>query len=271
MTSPNPFVCQPSGPDLRLEDVEAFEKRWNLRLPETYRSFMLSCNGGAISRPLCNMAGESLYAQFLFQLDPKGQGGLDYETRSISLPQGWLPVILEGSGGRIVLSADEGTIWYAPPEAWTTKRSEALDASICLAVDWEAFAASCTGDSGERVCDEELINRIVRNSDIAQLDHLIAQGFDVNSRNASDHTMVHLAALKQNYEFLEALLERGASLSGALHTVASVGSFPTAKWLHAHGASLEERNADGKLPEEVCGLKFVANLLKNLRIGTTSQ
>lgn len=271
MLSSRPFVIQPSGPDLRTEDIEAFEKRWSLELPAAYRTFMLSCNGGAIARPMCELAGESLYAQFLFQLDPKGERGVDYETRSTSLPRGWLSVILEGSGGRIVLSANDGSVWYAPPEAWTKSRTKAMATGVRLADDWESFAASCTGDSGEKTSEEETINRIVRNSDVEELDRMLAQGFDLSSRNVSRNTLVHLAAMKQNFEFLDALLARGASLSGALHVVAKLGKFGAAKWLHSRGADLEERNEEGKLPEEVARMKLTAANLRKLRLGECSE
>lgn len=260
MNKTDKIVAQAAGPTLDLRDVDAFERRWELKLPGSYKAFLLQSNGGVPLRPLFERESLDCFVQFFFYIDPTERKGIDEELRTSEWRRGCIPIALEGSGKIIFLSeCQEVCLADVPP-----LNAGDAQGSTFLAGTWVEFLACCINNEEVKVVDEDVFSQIIRDSRIDVLDDLIRGGFDLESRSASGETLAQLAAMRSNTVVLDALIQRGASLRGALHCAAIIGRIPMIGWLVKHGADLDERDQEGRLPEDVAMLGFVADHIRSL-------
>ena len=249
------IIPQPSGPQLASRDIQAFEKRWDLNLPDEYKDWLLACNGGVPEHPVIHTMADDVFVSSFFHLDPSGCNGIDSELRRLGCPKGQVPVALEGGGGILLISTDSGKLLMESSD------SERMP----VAGSWTEFLDLFPVSEMKICADAELLDQIVRDADAAALDRHLKAGGDIDQRHSSGETLLQLAVLKRRTDSLELLLSRGASLDGALHKAARMGMIPMIEWLLARGASLNERNEQGLLPEEVASMPFVRRYLMKRR------
>lgn len=261
MNKTDKIVAQAAGPTLGLRDVEAFEKRWDLKLPGSYKAFLLHSNGGVPLRPLFGRESLDCFVQFFFHIDPDERKGIDEELRRSKWRRGCIPIALEGSG-KIIFLSESQEVFLADI---TPLNAGDAQGSTFLAGTWDEFLTCCINNEEVNVVDDDVFSQIIRDSRIDVLDDLIRGGFDLESRSSSGETLAQLAAIRSNTIVLDALIQRGASLRGALHGAAIIGRIPMIGWLVKHGANLDERDQEGRLPEEVAMLGFVADHIRRLR------
>jgi hypothetical protein len=135
-----------------------------------------------------------------------------------------------------------------------------------VAKSWNDFLKLLKGDVLGEAPREDLWSNLIRESAVDRLDGLLRAGFDINSRSPSGETLIQIAAIRSNTRMLEALLARGGDIAGAVHAVAKMGSIPMIDWLCLHGARLDEPDGEGRYPEEMPKMKFVAQYIRKKRL-----
>jgi len=107
------------------------------------------------------------------------------------------------------------------------------------------------GDGPKKAIENDEAGEIADNGDIDKLRSYVARGGSVDRKNADGETMVQIAVLNEDLEFLEECVKLGASLSGALHYAGQFNKVDSANWLLAHGANPNEPDAQGRVPLEL--------------------
>ena len=211
----NPFGA------LRPEDLAAFETRHALQLPEDYRRFLLAHNGGV---PIPNTidfvaqgaptssdvsafyglhAGEA-WASLAWHMDI-------FEGR---IPPDGLPIAGDSGGNQYVLivrGARRGQVFFWDHEGETDPPGE--ENMSLVAASFTAF----TGKLYEYVPpDESEVQRIVRQNDLDGLKRLLAGGYDVETVDAYNRTLIENAAIHNRAAMIQLLFDRGAALRNAL-------------------------------------------------------
>jgi len=107
---------------LVLGDLDSFEHELGGRLPESYRSFLLECNGGVPERQALRFSGEKLAIQgatlnYLLGLGGNAENAAKtYSILKYDLPQGLVPIANTPGGNYFLLSvrsdASQGKIYY---------------------------------------------------------------------------------------------------------------------------------------------------------------
>lgn len=261
------FVPQPAGPSLQSTDIDRLEKRWGLKLPDDYKAFLLEVNGGVPFDPVVEVGSTSLFVQFLFYIDPTGNRGIDDEIAIINSAPQWVPIALEGKGGRLILSTEGRGLFHLKSGKFPNIAEETKGESNFVAKSWADFLKLLKGDEFGEAPQENLWSNLIRESAIDRLDSLLRAGFDINSRSPNGNTLMQIAAIRSNTLMLETLLERGGNIDGAVHAAAKVGSIPMIDWLCSHGAQLDQPDGEGRYPEELPKTKFVALYIKRKRLG----
>jgi len=256
------FISQIAGPTLKSSDINAFEHRWSLSLPSDYSNFLLMANGGVPSTSLYRNGDAECYVAFYFYLDPSGTKGLDEELRKFNMSLRFVPVALEGGGGIIALDLEAKGVFLISAE--DIRGFNANDHER-LAESWTDFLSHLEAPQESAVPEEDIRQRIVRDSDCALLDDFLNAGGEIEGRSKSGETLVQIAVIRTNTGMLDALLQRGATLRGALHSAAAVGKVPMIDWLCEHGANLGEKDAEGRLPEEVARMPYIRRYIETKR------
>ncbi len=118
------------------------------------------------------------------------------------------------------------------------------------------------------------IHDAAKSGDLAQIQHLVVKGVDVNERTVIDETPLIIAALADNGEIVNYLLQRGADINAwnasgltALHAAAYAGHTEIVSLLVAKGAVINDSsNRFGTTPllvaTEENHIETVSSLLK---------
>lgn len=211
----NPFGA------LRPEDLAAFEARRGMQLPADYRRFLLAHNGGApepntidfvaqgiptssdVSAFYGLHAGES-WASLAWNMD-------SFEGRI--LPEG-LPIAGDSGGNQYVLivqGARRGQVFFWDHEQETDPPGD--ENMSLVAASFTAF----THRLYEYVPpDESVVRGIVRRNDLDGLKRLLAEGYDVETVDEYNRTLIENAAIHNRTALIQLLFDRGAALRNAL-------------------------------------------------------
>ncbi len=198
---------------------------------------------------------------FFFDLDPKGDRGLDSELRRLDAQGTLLPIALEGGGKTICLSLADGNVLLIED----LSQSATPGGVERLACSWSQFLSGFATHEMPSETLDDLLVRIARDTDEPALAAFLATGGSIHQTNSSGETMFHLAVLKKNTGSMQLLLKHGASMNGALHMAARVAAVPMIEWLLQNGASLDELNEQGLRADEVASMPFVKRLLQGKR------
>lgn len=103
---------------------------------------------------------------------------------------------------------------------------------IVLLIGLAGPVAAQTAPSASEVAAYEGLFRATHEGDVARIEQLVAQGADVDARDAKGRTPVHVAAFASEDEALRALAEAGADMNALEHraydvvTIAAVADDP---------------------------------------------
>jgi hypothetical protein len=139
------------GPPLHEEALSAFERKYGLSLPATYRAFLLATNGGRPERDLLTIHGRQSdplgRVHVFFGLgDPVESCNLDWnlEVFRDRIPAQLLPIATTEGTDKICLSVageSEGAILYWDGYARAGERN-----LYVLAKDFSSFLSSLSAD-----------------------------------------------------------------------------------------------------------------------------
>ncbi len=124
------------GAQLLCADIRSFEERYKLSLPEDYKSFLLSTNGGTIkgfyvtpefietNPETGEEIKQSANVQKMLALEKAGKIYSNILDDPV-LPAGYLPIAIDPFGNNFVIctiiDSDYGSVWFANHELWDYK------------------------------------------------------------------------------------------------------------------------------------------------------
>ena len=258
-------VLQDSYDPISKSELEAFEDKLGIKLPNDYRSFLLEHNGGDYPFEVSTSFGPSdpryTIVKSFYPLFTDEDSLLAVSRRVNSqLPQGFLPIGTDGMGNHICLvfsEQDKGSIWFWDHElsqkgGWPPLNSDRLANHFTEFYDsLEYYLPFCEEDWQETSPAFMAAER----GDANALSSILDDGFDIESRNNRGQTLLICAASARQSQNVRLLLERGASIESrdnegqtALLAASSSHSFDSAKLLVAAGADLDARNGEGETP-----------------------
>jgi hypothetical protein len=248
------------GPPLSEEDVQAFEREIGARLPEDYRWFLKTYNGGCYYDEMFiefptprGPVGDSIgfigfYSVNASEFHEASSIRFEIQIHQDRIPSRMIPI--GGSCEDLLLLdlIESGRIYL-----WERDLELAVehpnDNKYFLANSFTEFALGCRYISDDEresfgIEKEEPFRSIElrRNEDlIQQLD----DGFPLFETNEQDQTPLYVACRDLNYEAAEELLQRGADPNDGdrgrgyppLYAAAAPGASELAKLLLSHGAS----------------------------------
>ena len=134
------------GAQLLSADIRSFEERYSLSLPEDYKSFLLSTNGGTIkgfyvtpefietNPETGEKIKQSANVQKMLALEKVGKI-YDNILDDPVLPVGYLPIANDPFGNNFVIctivDSDYGSVWFANHELWDYKTGFWVLSRIC--------------------------------------------------------------------------------------------------------------------------------------------
>lgn len=110
------------GPVLSSGQIDEFEARWNVKIPEQYRDMLLTVANGASFSP----RGSFYVVDLNDGNDLHGISGIGHKTRYLQLEDNmdlpdmeglyseWLPIGSDSVGGLIIINQKNGQIFYRP-------------------------------------------------------------------------------------------------------------------------------------------------------------
>lgn len=236
---------------LTPKKVTAFEKKFGVTLPETYRNFILVNNGG--------VPEQTRYVKARFSADLARVYALGDEsmTRSIwslsgCLERGLLPIGETDSGEYFLLELGSGAVQYLDPHKSEVRP---LDASIDAVLD--------RLDRIPREAPDPVVE-LGESGSPSDLDAFLADGNSVDAKtNNGWHSLIEIAAGSGNLAMVKACISRGAAADGAVIQAASGGYTQIIDYLLSSGRDINEEQ-DGRRAWDhanVHGTKFRAYML----------
>jgi hypothetical protein len=138
------------GPPLRDADVDAFEAKYGLELPSSFRAFLLATNGGRPERDLFALRGlpgnPVGRIHFFFGLNDAVEScNLDWNLDVFQdrIPAGLIPIATTEGADKVCLSVDGmniGRVFYWDAHA-------GMDSVHLLAEDLNTFVTSLQSDA----------------------------------------------------------------------------------------------------------------------------
>jgi hypothetical protein len=243
-------------------DLERFEDNLGARLPEDYRDFLVKYNGGFFP-PFVSYRDTMVVAQ-LYGLLPEDEisDGLYVTNRRLDLRKGLVAIGSADCGDQIcivVSGRDIGSIWWRCHESgwheegdgreWPPANHERI--SDTFSSFFEGISYDSDAEWNEAI--PEFL--VAEQGDAEALGHLLNAGFDMESRNDRDQTLLICAAHNRQSQVVKMLLEHGANVESrdsdgctALIWAARSYSLDSIKLLVAAGADIEATDNEGNTP-----------------------
>lgn len=242
---------------VREDDLRLLEKEIGAPLPQEYRRFILSCNGGDYP---CEVEFNSTNGEFVSSLvgfygvgaSANDELGDAYRTLTGYLPDGLIPIGNDSGNGQTCIKVsgnDIGSIWI-----WRLHDPD--DHGSFVVSNFDAFLAGLCYDETEAFWDESLPDFIAaERGDVDALAERLKEGLDPNSRNDAGSTLLICAAGARQPDIVKLLLDHHADIEArdahnrtALHWAAASHSLDSVKLLVAAGADLEAADDEGETP-----------------------
>ena len=190
-----------------------FERRIGTRLPEEYRQFLIEHNGGKpvpCDFKISEMEGEdSLHHVYGLHAGPIYLRLEEaYENHKGRIPTSMIPIADDPAGNAICIGIgrkNAGKIFF-----WDHEEEENVT-EICSS--FGGFLESLFEWVNP---DESPTQKIMRTNDLPSLVKLLDSGYDIETKNEYDRTILEDAAIAANDDMIRLLLERGANIRGAL-------------------------------------------------------
>jgi hypothetical protein len=210
-----------SNDPISLGDISKFEKRWNLLLPESYRSFLLKHNGGKpVPRdfPIEGMENNPIgrIQEFfgLKTLIPTDDLSWIFENLGVPQPVGLLPIArTEGIDFVCISTKEEGRILFWDRMACWGKDNWSANDFYPVAEDFDDLIFKLHEAVPENESEPE---RILRTDDFDGLVRLLDSGYPLETTDEYGRTLIENAAINGRPAMIWLLFDRGAKLRSAL-------------------------------------------------------
>lgn len=203
------------------DEIGDFEKRWGLKLPKSFRTFLLKHNGGRpipAAFPISGMQNNPIgEIQVFFGLNAKiNSSDLNWVLENLGVPQpdGLLPIACTDGGDYICISTNESgrVIFWDRLACWGKDTWSPSDFYL-VAEDFDDLLSKLHEHVPE---DESEIERILRTDDLDGMVRLLDSGFSIETVDENECTPIERAAIKARPAMIQLLFERGAKLRNAL-------------------------------------------------------
>ena len=203
---------------LKLSDIKQFETKLGIVLPSEYRDFLLKFNGGSPSPRNFDLPNEKANPLHLFY----GIGTSvksDDLTEAIKIFKGriknsLIPIASDPFGNQICLGVkgrQKGKVYF-----WDHESEGLLFKIRSLTLIADSFEKFIDGIYEYNDPNESLIEKIVRLGSKSGLESLLDSGYDIESVDEYDRTIIEICAIAAQNELIEYLFSRGASLRSSL-------------------------------------------------------
>lgn len=98
---------------IEFEQIEAFEERSGITLPNAYKRLLLKSNGGVPDISEVSLNGKDFFLQYFFPLSSKASNNIDFQLEYMR-SLGWsdfVPIAQEGPGNRIGFRKGDPRVW----------------------------------------------------------------------------------------------------------------------------------------------------------------
>lgn len=199
--------------DISSEKLAEFESKHSIRLPEDYKEFLLTHNGGKPDPSCFNIKNDTSDVRIFYGLNNDGQYSVEvalklYKNR---LSRDIIPIGSDSFGNQIclgVMGESQNKIYF-----WNHEFEGTSKALTKVANSFSEFVDSLYEWSDP---DETIIEKIVRNNDIEKLKLLLINGYDINKRDSEGISLIEDAVRLNRIEMVRLLVEHGADLGSSL-------------------------------------------------------
>jgi hypothetical protein len=207
---------------LSIKELQVFEQHIGISLPDDYRDYLLTHNGGKPENDTFHISegeGESCLHHVYGLHDGPNYFNLRnaYEVYYGRIPSDLFPIADDVSGNKICIglrSEKRGKIYFWDHELEAEEGEEPYWSNITeIAPSFSRFVDLLYKWIDPNETEKE---RIIRTNDIQGLRHLVGSGIDMGLVNQYGRTLIEEAAIKGNNEMIQFLFENGAKLGKAL-------------------------------------------------------
>lgn len=208
------------GP-LNQEALTAFEEKHSFRSPEDYRRFLLDHNGGKPDPKTVDFvqdgAANSSDVQYIYGIhDGEYWASLEWhlDTYNGRIVDKGLPVAGDSGGNQYVLivrGKTTGQVYFWDHELETDPPG--YDNMSYVAASFTEFCEKLYEYIDPDETEEE---RIIRENDLEALKTLLDSGYDIETLDEYDRTMIENAAIRNRVDIIKMLFDEGANLRNAL-------------------------------------------------------
>ncbi len=210
-----------SNDPISPDEIGDFEKRWGLKLPKSYRTFLLKNNGGRPvpnTFPIVGMQNNpaGMIAEFFGLKTSVLTEDLNWILENLGVPQpeGLLPIARTSGIDFVCISTKEaGRVVFWDRMACWGKDNWSPSDFYPVAEDFDDLLSKLYEYVPE---DESEIERILRTDDLDGMVRLLDSGFSIETVDENECTPIERAAIKARPAMIQLLFERGAKLRNAL-------------------------------------------------------
>ncbi|WP_289055996.1 SMI1/KNR4 family protein [Carboxylicivirga marina] len=203
---------------LSKNDLTDFEAKLSISLPSDYRDFLIENNGGC-PKPSTNKIPET-DVQCIYGIH---EG--DYWANLIEhidmfkerIPSNTIPIANDSGGNLFLLSLrqdSKGEVWFWDHEEEAEESGHEYFENITKAAD--SFNNFIDNLYEWIDPNEDITEKILRTNDIENLKTLISSGFNIDSKDEYNRSMIEKASIKNRFEIVRLLVDNGAKLNDSL-------------------------------------------------------
>jgi len=203
---------------LTSNDVAIFEFQSKCKLPEDYRAFLLSFNGGVPSPENFDMKGEGACSIHEFYgIDvahsEKGLSGA-IATFHGRIKKGFIPIAADPYGNQICIcisGRNRGKVYF-----WDHEYEGRIFYFRQITLIADSFNKFINNIYEYESADESPITRIVRLGSVDDVVELLESGYQIESLDKYGRSILETCAIHARNDVIELLVQRGAELRSAL-------------------------------------------------------
>lgn len=256
-----------TGIPLNENDILGFEEVLGCSLPDDYRVFLLSVNGGEQPKPETFFieTGEGTTLKSLYSLKEGPSLLLEYQIGSFegTLSDSLLPIGLDICGNHILMNlkgADRGQIYFHYHDRGRINPDDDFEPVYFVARSFNDFLSSLKPNPRKTEKDEiETLGESGNRSDLLEF---LSNGNDIEKTNKYGRTLLQEAARYGNLKMLRACHEHDAKLNGAIHFAVMNRHLPVIDYLLSQGVNINELDKNGDKPLSYARKEFADELKK---------
>ena len=215
------------GP-LNEQALNEFEKKYSIKFPAAYRSFLLNHNGGS-PRPNCNPTPET-DVNWIYGIHSGpnwARLGDTIECFKGRIPQGAIPIASDSFGNQFLLFLNDdnyGEVWFWDHEL----EGNGDDYPGYIIKSATSFEDFLQGMYEWIDPDETAAQRILRTNDVEAVKELLNSGWDFDQQDRYGRRMIENASIRNRLEIVKLLVHNGKLPYNSLRlAVQNQKAFPT--------------------------------------------